>query len=153
MVKMKADVSGEAFDQTEGIELLYRNYQKNPLSVDSSWRSYFDGTKAQETGKEIKAALETLDCGRIRFGFCGWVSEEIETWLEQKIEIGCFQKPFSILDKKKILHLLHCSEIVETFLHMKYPGQKRFSLEGSDQGRVRRSCDGHVASRALECDG
>lgn len=132
MVKMKADVSGEAFDQTEGIELLYRSYQKNPLSVDSSWRSYFDGTKAQETGKEIKAALETLDCGRIGFGFCGWVSEEIETWLEQKIETGCFQKPFSILDKKKILHLLHCSEIFETFLHMKYPGQKRFSLEGSD---------------------
>ena len=52
-------------------------------------------------------------------------------WLEKEIE-STFQKDLPIEKKKRILEKLNEGVIFEKFLHTKYVGQKRFSLEGGE---------------------
>lgn len=42
------------------------------------------------------------------------------------------QNPFDPIQQKRILHELNRAEMFEAFLHMKYTGQKRFSVEGGE---------------------
>ena len=52
-------------------------------------------------------------------------------WLTREMESG-FSHPLSIEKKKRILEKLNQGVIFEKFLHTKYIGQKRFSLEGGE---------------------
>ncbi len=52
-------------------------------------------------------------------------------WLANEMEVG-FHKPISINQKKHILQKLNEAVMFEKFLHTKYIGQKRFSLEGGE---------------------
>jgi 2-oxoglutarate dehydrogenase E1 component len=52
-------------------------------------------------------------------------------WLTNEMERN-FTKPLSIEKKKRILEKLNQGVIFEKFLHTKYIGQKRFSLEGGE---------------------
>ncbi len=82
--------------------------------------------------KEILNAVRTLYSGRIGFEFKGFVSKEVEKWLQQKIETT-FAEPLFTADRKRRIFLqLMQSELFEGFLHTKFPGQKRFSLEGAE---------------------
>ena len=62
----------------------------------------------------------------------GLHSPEMEKWVQSQIEPNRFRPNFSIEEKKKILDRLNKAELFETFLHTKYVGQKRFSLEGGE---------------------
>lgn len=81
--------------------------------------------------KEIIAQLEQIYCGAIGFEYLDFSDQEVASWIQQEIE----QKPkivFSLEDKRQILDALNRCEFFETFLHTKYTGQKRFSLEGEE---------------------
>jgi 2-oxoglutarate dehydrogenase E1 component len=52
-------------------------------------------------------------------------------WLTNEMELN-FKKPISLDKKKRILQKLNEGVIFEKFLHTKYIGQKRFSLEGGE---------------------
>ncbi len=52
-------------------------------------------------------------------------------WLQKEIEQS-FSKPLTITQKKRILEKLNQGVMFEKFLHTKYIGQKRFSLEGGE---------------------
>ena len=52
-------------------------------------------------------------------------------WLSNEMEVG-FHKPLAIEQKKRILQKLNEGVMFEKFLHTKYIGQKRFSLEGGE---------------------
>ncbi|MEI8365016.1 MAG: 2-oxoglutarate dehydrogenase E1 component [Parachlamydiaceae bacterium] len=79
---------------------------------------------------DIINELKTLYCGRIGFEYMGVHSAELEEWLQQRIERG--EKWLDIEQKRQILHHLNKSELFESFIHTKYVGQKRFSLEGAE---------------------
>ena len=57
--------------------------------------------------------------------------DEIQ-WIQDKLNINDFQPKFSEDQKKHILKKLNEAISFETFLHTKYVGQKRFSLEGGE---------------------
>ena len=62
----------------------------------------------------------------------GYVLKQNRTeWLEREIE-QTLQQPPSIEQRKRILEKLNQGVIFEKFLHTKYIGQKRFSLEGGE---------------------
>ncbi len=52
-------------------------------------------------------------------------------WITNEIEKN-FSKPFPLEKKKRILEKLNQGVMFEKFLHTKYVGQKRFSLEGGE---------------------
>src|SRR5699024_3137137 len=56
---------------------------------------------------------------------------EKREWLRNQIEVE-FLKPISLKKKKRILQKLNEATVFEKFLHTKFIGQKRFSLEGGE---------------------
>lgn len=83
------------------------------------------------TLQEIIQALQQIYCGRIGFEYMG-VGADVEEWLQQQLEPNGCRIALSFAEKKMILHNLSRSELFEAFLHTKFVGQKRFSLEGGE---------------------
>ena len=82
--------------------------------------------------REIIAALELIYCRTIGVEYMDFQSPEFEKWLQMEIEPTRFRPNFSLEKKHQILQGLNRAELFETFLHTKYVGQKRFSLEGGE---------------------
>lgn len=80
--------------------------------------------------KDIIARLRTIYCGNIGVEFMHMNDTEIRDWFQNKFEQG--QTNFGIDKKKRILTKLNEAVAFENFLHTKYVGQKRFSLEGGE---------------------
>ena len=177
------------------VEEFYARYQKDPTSVDASWRYFFEGVNfsgfktdssdarilgliqayrrhghllaqvspveaapqnikelelptlgfspeelSQEFStfglcdkplaplQEIINALRQIYCSRIGFEYMDLGVPGLEEWIQARIEKK--RPPLTQEEKQFILDRLTASEIFETFLHTKYPGQTRFSLEG-----------------------
>ncbi len=88
--------------------------------------------QAEAPLKEIIATLREIYCDKIGVEYMGLQRPELEKWLQQKIEPNRFKIQLTIDQKKMILQNLNKSELLESFLHTKYVGQKRFSLEGAE---------------------
>lgn len=82
--------------------------------------------------EEIIAALQSIYCGTVGVECHGYCAPAMDEWLRHKIEPHGFRLGLTIEQKKMILQYLNKSELFEIFLHTKYTGQKRFSLEGGE---------------------
>jgi 2-oxoglutarate dehydrogenase E1 component len=76
--------------------------------------------------------LRSIYCDRLGFDFMHVQHPELEKWLIDQIEPIHCQKHLTNEQKQQILQHLNKSELFESFLHMRYVGQKRFSLEGAE---------------------
>src|SRR5258707_6387135 len=56
----------------------------------------------------------------------------IRHWLQERMEPRRNRPRFDRAQKVRILKSLHYAELFERFLHTRYSGQKRFSLEGAE---------------------
>ncbi|WP_295853874.1 2-oxoglutarate dehydrogenase E1 component [uncultured Xylophilus sp.] len=82
--------------------------------------------------RELLNALRETYCGTIGAEYMYTTDHVQKRWWQQKLE-GIRSKPsFDAEQKKKILDRLTAAEGLERFLHTKYVGQKRFSLEGGE---------------------
>ena len=86
------------------------------------------------TLRQIIERLKAIYCGNIGFEYAHIENRKKRTWLREKIESLNASSGFGLdLDKKKrILEKLNDAVGFESFLHKKYVGQKRFSLEGGE---------------------
>lgn len=82
------------------------------------------------TLREIVTFLQTVYCGPLGYEYMHINNTEIRRWFREKVESG--QRQFTIDKKKRILRKLNEAAAFENFLHTKYVGQKRFSLEGGE---------------------
>ena len=80
--------------------------------------------------KDIIAHLEATYCESIGVEY-GYIPdpEKVE-WLKRFMESGKNQPNLSTTEKKHFLAKLNQATVFENFIHTKYIGQKRFSLEG-----------------------
>lgn len=83
---------------------------------------------------EILEKLKTLYCGNLGIEYAHIENTEKRMWMRDKIEKRILDNSYGLdLEKKKrILSKLNDAVIFEKFLHTKYVGQKRFSLEGGE---------------------
>lgn len=81
--------------------------------------------------KKILQALQETYCKTIGIEYMQLGSIDIEKWIQQRIEPN-FPSGLDTEGKTEILKQLNAAEGFETFLHTKYIGQKRFSLEGAE---------------------
>ena len=82
--------------------------------------------------RDILAFLEKTYCSSVGVEYKFVRNPEVLQWLEEKME-GCSNAPdYSV--EEQLEHLKNINEAVgfESFLHTKFVGQKRFSLEGSE---------------------
>ncbi|MBI5690951.1 MAG: 2-oxoglutarate dehydrogenase E1 component [Verrucomicrobia bacterium] len=82
--------------------------------------------------RDILIALRTTYCDRIGVEYTHIQDVEVRHWLEEKMESSRNQPDFSKAERIRILRRVHKAELFERFLHTKYVGQKRFSLEGGE---------------------
>ncbi len=95
-----------------------------------------------EAGKELglgSASLQSIIehlsqtyCQSIGVEFAYIRNEEATAWLKRKMEGGKNTPHYSKTEKLHILTKLSEAVLFENFIHKKFPGQKRFSLEGSE---------------------
>jgi 2-oxoglutarate decarboxylase len=91
------------------------------------------GGKDAATLREILSILERAYCGKVGVEYRHIQSKEQKLWLREQIRkqfVEPEQLPVEI--KKQLLWKLISAEQFERFLHTKYLGQKRFSLEGCE---------------------
>ena len=82
--------------------------------------------------KDILSALKSIYTGTVGFEYMYIRQPEILNWFKTKSEKEALAfNPFTE-EKKRILYKLNQAVVFENFLHTKYMGQKRFSLEGGE---------------------
>ena len=82
--------------------------------------------------KEIIGHLEKIYCSSIGIEYMYIKSPEEIEWIQKRLNINENHPEFSAEKKKQILKKLNEAVSFESFLHTKYVGQKRFSLEGGE---------------------
>lgn len=86
----------------------------------------------QMTLREILKAIRETYCGSIGAEYMYIIDTPQKRWIQNRLE-GTRAKPsFTSEYKRHILERLTAAEILEKYLHTRYVGQKRFSLEGGD---------------------
>lgn len=81
---------------------------------------------------KIIDTLKFIYEGTIGFEYMYIRNPEKLAWLRNKIEKESLAHSLSLDEKKRILSKLNEAVVFENFLHTKYVGQKRFSLEGGE---------------------
>ena len=76
--------------------------------------------------------LEQTYCGAIGAEYKYIRNPEIIQWLEERMEPNRNRPDFPIEKKRRILEKLNQAVAFENFIHTKFVGQKRFSLEGCE---------------------
>lgn len=79
---------------------------------------------------EIVSFLQTTYCNSIGIEYMFIRDPEVVTWLQSRIETNRNQTQFTPEQKKHIYFHLKLAVGFEQFIHKKFVGQKRFSLEG-----------------------
>jgi 2-oxoglutarate dehydrogenase E1 component len=81
--------------------------------------------------RDIVARLQQLYAGDVGIEYAYINDRERREWLQQRFE-QMMDHNLTLEEKKRILEKLNEGVIFEKFLHTKYIGQKRFSLEGGE---------------------
>ena len=82
--------------------------------------------------RDIIALLRKIYCGKIGAEFAHVSRSRERLWLREKFETGSVTEWLSPREKKWVLEQLTRAEGIERYLHTRFVGQKRFSLEGGD---------------------
>ena len=105
------------------------------LSV-SDLDTVFDAAKVvglqPSTLKEIVKHLDNVYCQSIGVEYMYIRKPDVIEWIQNRLNINDNLPNFSTEQKKHILGKLNEAVSFENFLHTKYVGQKRFSLEGGE---------------------
>ncbi len=114
------------------LELEY--FKLSPADLDAE---FYTGSRTEAVRKrmplrEILRELEIIYGGSVGAEFAH-ISESTERlWLQDRFQAGRLQQRFTSEEKHNILWQLTAAEGHERYLHTKYVGQKRFSLEGGE---------------------
>jgi len=101
--------------------------------LDNEFDIYWAGQPVRMPLRTILDLLRETYCGNVGIEYMHIENYTIRRWLRNRIEEGRLRKDtLPNAEKKRVLgHLLE-GELFEKFLHTRYVGQKRFSLEGGE---------------------
>ena len=105
-----------------------------PQDLDSE---FFTGSRTPAIPKRMKlrdilSQLEYVYAGNVGAEFAHMSDSEERLWLQDQFQEGRLKGSFTPEERRNILWQLTAAEGLERYLHTKYVGQKRFSLEGGD---------------------
>jgi 2-oxoglutarate dehydrogenase E1 component len=113
-------------------ELDPAHYGLTPNDLDSVFGTGSFAGPAQAPLCDILAMLKQTYCGTIGLEYMHITDVPQKRWLQARFE-GCRSTPnWSADEKRHILERLTAAEVFEKYLHTRFVGQKRFSLEGGE---------------------
>ena len=113
-------------------DLTLEHYGLSEADLD---KSFHPGSLVVRPGATLREIIEIL-----KHTYCRTIGSEYmhiedagqRQWLKEQLEVLAPKFRFSAEGKKRILAKLMSAQQLELFLHRKYVGQKRFSLEGGE---------------------
>ncbi len=117
----------EPFDD---LTLAYNGLEESDLDV-----RFNTGTLGCADGlmlRDIIAYCEEVYCGPVGSEFRFITDTNQRRWIQAKLETDPIRPRYSKQEREYILERLTAAEGLERYLHTKYVGQKRFSLEGGE---------------------
>lgn len=113
-------------------ELDLKNFSLNESDLNKSYMTFGLLDQPKASLSQILQKLKECYSGRIGFEIPKTAPLNLRKWLTDKILKGQDLYNLTSLNKKKIYEELTKAELLEVFLHNKFTGQKRFSLEGAE---------------------
>ncbi|GAA5189089.1 2-oxoglutarate dehydrogenase E1 component [Ferrimonas gelatinilytica] len=106
------------------------------LTSDDMGRQFNTGSYAYGgetlTLKELVSSLQQTYCGHIGAEYMHITSTREKRWIQQRLESVLGKANYTSEEKQRLLSGLNAAEGLEKYLGAKFPGAKRFSLEGGD---------------------
>ena len=93
--------------------------------------SLFQNGKALRL-RDLIASLESLYCGRIGAEFTHIENPTVREWVRERFETMASAHPVSAETQRRMIRQILSVESFEKFLHTRFVGQKRFSIEGGE---------------------
>ncbi len=119
-------------ERPDAPELAPAHYGLDERHMDSLFSSTTSGGTTLLTLREILSMLETVYCGSIGVQFMHIDNIEAKDWLIERLESSRHSRQLNREEKLRIFTKLTDAEIFEQFIHRKFLGAKRFSLEGAE---------------------
>ncbi len=129
-LKSKTNPVRERKDRKPRLEL--HNFGLSEADLDTVFVAGKEIGLVNATLSQILERLNKIYVRAIGYEFMYVRRQEQLDWLRDKIEAEGIQLQLSSDEKKRILNKLNEAVVFENFLHTKYVGQKRFSLEGGE---------------------
>jgi 2-oxoglutarate dehydrogenase E1 component len=114
------------------LEPSFYDLTESDMDLQFSVANTYFGKAENMTLRQILQALRETYCGTIGAEFMHMTDQTQKRWWQQKLEAIRAKATPTTEQKKHILDRLTAAEGLERFLHTKYVGQKRFSLEGGE---------------------
>jgi 2-oxoglutarate dehydrogenase E1 component len=114
-------------------ELDIENYGLTIWDLDRVFITDGLANRESATLRDILDILQRAYCGKVGVEYRHIQSKEEKQWIREQIRRQFVEpEPIPVEVKKRLLWKLISAEQFERFLHTKYLGQKRFSLEGCE---------------------
>ncbi len=114
------------------LEPSYYGFTEADLSRNFNVGSFHGFSTEHASLREILEALRQTYCGSIGSEYMYIADIGQKRWIQSRLESVRGTPKFSVEMKKRILERTTAAETLERYLHTKYVGQKRFSLEGGE---------------------
>ena len=112
--------------------LEYTNFDLEKTDIDIVFQAGTQVGIGPAKLKDIILHLEKVYCQSIGVEYM-YIRDPLEIeWIKQRLHNNSNTPKFNVNQKKHILHKLNQAVVFENFLHKKFVGQKRFSLEGAE---------------------
>lgn len=107
-------------------------YELNAADLDSTFDTGSLVGGARMTLREILKLLRQTYCESIGAEYMYISDVAQKRWIQQRLESVRGVAGYDAAQRKRILERITAAETLERYLHTKYVGQKRFSLEGGE---------------------
>jgi 2-oxoglutarate dehydrogenase E1 component len=114
------------------LEPAFYDLSESDMDISFSASNTYFSKAENMTLREILQALRETYCGTLGAEIMHITDPTEKRWWQERLESIRSKPSFTPEKKKHILDRLTAAEGLERFLHTKYVGQKRFSLEGGE---------------------
>ena len=113
------------------LELSHHDLSESDYDTEFNVGSFAIGKDTMKLG-DLHKALEKTYCGSIGAEYMHIVSTDEKRWIQQRLEANQSTPSYDKAEKSRILNGLVAADGLEKYLSSKFPGAKRFGLEGGD---------------------
>ena len=117
--------------EIEDLDLEFHGLSKEDLNDEFFTDTLLIG-KEKATLKEIIESLKVIYCGNIGIEYNHIMDSYERKWFQKKFESKLGKYSFSTDDKLHIYERLNSAEGLAKYLAAKYPGMKRFGIDGAE---------------------
>ncbi|NQZ79799.1 MAG: 2-oxoglutarate dehydrogenase E1 component [Colwellia sp.] len=118
-------------DKVRDLQLSHHGLSENDFDKEYNVGSLAIGQETMKLGSLYKT-LKTTYCGAIGAEYMHMTATDEKRWIQQRLESVQSQAVLNVSEKEEILKGLIAADGLEKYLGAKFPGAKRFSLEGGD---------------------